>query len=213
LLVAALAAGVIWYRVDAGSGAGPASASVAGAAPGASAPARGTRSTGATGATASRSTAPTPTTATDAATPGPVVVDVAGDVARPGVVRLAGGARVIDAITAAGGARPDADLGRLNLAAKLVDGQHVAVPKVGEPVANPSGTPTADSTPTRDAPLDLNTATEAQLEALPGIGPSLAQAIVTERDRTGGFRSVSELRRVRGIGDARYAQLEPLVHV
>jgi competence protein ComEA len=213
LIVGALAAGAIWYQIGSRSGAAvsvgraPSTAAATGAA---SSP-TGTSPTS-SGAGGDRGALTT--TSTGGA--GEVVVDVAGDVVRPGVVHLPAGARVTDAVTAAGGARPDADLGRLNLAAKLVDGQHLAVPKVGEPAppapasgsgADPGGVPSSDS------PLDLNTATQAQLEALPGIGPSLAQAILAERERTGGFRSVQELRRVRGIGDARYAQIAPLVRV
>src|SRR5581483_1471056 len=202
LLVAAVVAGVVWYRLGVASGA---SASDAGAPRAATGPARDRA---------------TPTTGQSAASE--VVVDVAGAVARPGVVRLPAGSRVVDAIAAAGDAVPGADLARLNLAAKLVDGQHIAVAKVGEPapvVAGSDGSTGGGGAggsagePTPDAPLDLNTATQAQLEALPGIGPALAQAIIAERTRSGGFRSVSDLRRVRGIGDARFAQLEPLVRV
>lgn len=211
LLVAAVVAGVVWYRLGVASGA---SASDAGAPRAATGPARD-RATPTT-----RARATTSTTGQSAASE--VVVDVAGAVARPGVVRLPAGSRVVDAIAAAGDAVPGADLARLNLAAKLVDGQHIAVAKVGEPapvVAGSDGSTGGGGAggsagePTPDAPLDLNTATQAQLEALPGIGPALAQAIIAERTRSGGFRSVSDLRRVRGIGDARFAQLEPLVRV
>jgi len=147
-----------------------------------------------------------------------VIVDVVGAVRRAGVVSLPGSARVIDALTAAGGALPNADLERINLAAHLVDGMRIAVPRRGAPadVAAPAGDSGAPAggpsgTPTPDAPVALNSATQAQLEALPGIGPSLAQAIIAERDREGGFHSVEDLRRVRGIGDVRFAQLRELV--
>lgn len=153
------------------------------------------------------------------------VVDVVGAVRHAGVVSLPGTARVVDALTAAGGSLPDADLERINLAAHLVDGMRIAVPRRGFPT-DPAG-PTGDAggaaggaggagteeEPTPSAPLDLNAATQAQLEALPGIGPSLAQAIIQERDREGGFHTVDDLRRVRGIGDVRFAQLRPLVTV
>ncbi len=154
------------------------------------------------------------------------VVDVVGAVRHPGVVSLPGTARVIDAVTAAGGALPAADLDRINLAAHLVDGMRIAVPRRGTPAdpaaptndpgaSGPSGVGPAGGggAPTPSAPLDLNTATEAQLEALPGIGPSLAQAIIQEREHEGGFHSVDDLRRVHGIGDVRFAQLRPLVSV
>lgn len=160
------------------------------------------------------SEAPTPTTAV-------FVVDVVGAVRHPGVVSLPGTARVVDAVGAAGGALPNADLERINMAAHLVDGMRIAVPRRGAPAdaASPTGDGGAGTgggtgaTPTPTAPLDLNAATQAQLEALPGIGPSLAQAIIQERDREGGFHSVDDLRRVRGIGDVRFAQIRPLVTV
>jgi len=152
------------------------------------------------------------------------VVDVVGAVHHAGVVSLPPSARVIDAVNAAGGALPNADLDRINLAAHLVDGMRIAVPRRGVasdpagPTSDPGGAggtggPAAGGAPTPSTPLDLNAATEAQLEALPGIGPSLAQAIVAEREREGGFHTVDDLRRVRGIGDVRFAQLRPLVTV
>jgi competence protein ComEA len=101
----------------------------------------------------------------------------------------------------------------LNLAAKLVDGQRILVTRVGQaaPVGDPAGAGAAD--PGSGALIDLNNATSAQLETLPGIGPSLAGAIIAERDRRGGFRSVNELREVRGIGEKRFADLRDLVMV
>jgi competence protein ComEA len=151
------------------------------------------------------------------------VVDVVGAVHHAGVVSLPASARVIDAVNAAGGALPNADLDRINLAAHLVDGMRIAVPRRGVasdpagPTSDPGGGggsgPAVGGAPTPSTPLDLNSATETQLEALPGIGPSLAQAIVAEREREGGFHTVDDLRRVRGIGDVRFAQLRPLVTV
>ena len=152
-----------------------------------------------------------------------VVVDVVGAVRRPGVVSLPASARVVDAVNAAGGVRPDADAERLDLAAHLVDGERIAVPRrgaAGDPAsptgdqgAGATGDPTASDAGGTAGPVNLNTASQAQLEALPGIGPSLAQAIIAEREREGGFHSVSDLRRVHGIGDVRFAQLQPLVTV
>ncbi len=152
-----------------------------------------------------------------------VIVHVAGSVRHPGVVSLPATARVVDAIEAAGGANAGADVDRLDLAAHLVDGERIAVPRRGAPsdAANPTSDPAGAAggatgpaaAPSPDAPLDLNTATEAQLEALPGIGPTLAQAIIDERGREGGFHSVDDLRRVKGIGDGRFATLKPLVTV
>lgn len=142
----------------------------------------------------------------DRATRRTVVAHIAGAVARPGIVRVPDGARVVDAIAAAGGARADADLDQLNLAARIADGERVLVPVRGaapSPVASATGVPVGR--------LHLNGATLEQLDALPGIGPTLAAAILRARDRRGGFRSTADLAAVPGIGDARLAQLEPLV--
>ena len=144
---------------------------------------------------------------------------VAGAVTRPGVVELPAGSRVIDAVEAVGGALADADLDRLNLAAKVADGQRVYVPKVGQPDPGAAGDAdaTAGADPRAGTPggekLNLDAATAAQLEELPGIGPTYAQAIIAERQRRGGFTSVNELRSVRGIGDKRFSELAPLVTV
>jgi len=148
--------------------------------------------------------ASTPTTA------GEVVVDVAGAVLRPGVVRLGGPGRVIDAVAAAGGAAPDADLNMVNLAAKVADGDRIYVPKRGEsPPLLPSGG--ASATQTSSGPVDLNGASPEQLDALPGVGPATAKAIVEYRTRHGRFRTVDDLLSVPGIGPAKLAALKPLV--
>jgi competence protein ComEA len=203
LMVVALAAGLVWYLIALGSA--PGRSDAAEVQPG-RAPA--TRASGARQTPRSNAT-----TTTSVAPAGEVVVHVSGAVAREGLVRLTPGSRVADAVAAAGGAAPAADLRRLNLAAKVLDGQQVAVPAVGEPPAAATASGGGGGSPSTDAPLDLNLATPAQLEALPGIGPSLARAIVAERERGGGFRSVDDLRRVRGIGDSRFSQLQPLVRV
>jgi competence protein ComEA len=146
-----------------------------------------------------------------------LIVDVVGAVARPGIVRVAAGARVVDVIDAAGGAKPNADTQQLNLAAPVADGARIAVPVIGQAPPPEVGAtpPPAGSTPTGTStgPVNLNTATAEQLEALPGIGPATAQAIVSDREAHGSFGSVDDLDRVRGIGAAKLAQLRDLVTV
>jgi competence protein ComEA len=145
-----------------------------------------------------------------------VVVHVAGAVARPGLVRLPGGARVADAVDAAGGLRPDADLDRLNLAAPLSDGQRVWVPIVGQDApreVDPGGASPGAGTSGAPAIVDLNTATASELESLPGVGPATAQAILEQRRRVGRFRSVDDLLDVRGIGPSKLAALRDRVRV
>ncbi|MGY1681112.1 ComEA family DNA-binding protein [Geodermatophilus sp. SYSU D01176] len=139
-----------------------------------------------------------------------VVVSVVGSVARPGLVTLPEGARVADAVAAAGGLLPDADPASVNLAAVVSDGQQVAV---GLPGAAAGGATGGAATGSGPGPVDLNTATAADLDALPGIGPVLAARIVEHRERNGPFRSVEQLDDVPGIGPTTYAELAELVTV
>jgi competence protein ComEA len=142
--------------------------------------------------------------------PDGVVVDVGGRVRRPGLVTLPAGARVADALRAAGGALRQRDLLLLNLAAKVTDGQLLLVGVNGAPAAAAAGGSDAGGS---SAPVDLNTATADQLDQLPDVGPVLAQRIIDYRTQHGGFDSVSQLRDVSGIGDATFADLQPLVTV
>jgi competence protein ComEA len=143
---------------------------------------------------------------------GEVVVAIGGKVKKPGLVRLPAGSRVADALQAAGGADPGVDVALLNLARKVVDGELILVgvtPPPGAVVATgPAGAPAAAT-----GPVNLNTATLAELDTLPGVGPVLAQRILDARESQGGFKSVSDLRKVDGIGDSRYEQLKDLVTV
>lgn len=142
------------------------------------------------------------------ADPAEVVVAVAGKVRSPGLVRLPAGSRVDDAVRAAGGALPGADTGLLNLARRLVDGEQVLVGVDPPPGAAPAA---GGGGPGRL--LDLNAASASDLDALPGIGPVLAQRIVDWRDANGRFASVDQLREVTGIGEAKYRDLEAKVTV
>lgn len=206
VLVAALATG--WWVLAERPRALAVSASPA-AIPGASSPV-GTRVPSGPRPGASTPAGSTPAGSTLTATAPVVVVDVAGKVRRPGLYRLRTGSRVDDAVRAAGGALAGVDLSRLNLAAKVVDGQQILVgvapPAGAAPPAAPGGGPTATA-----GPLDLNSASLDQLETLPGVGPVLAQHILDWRTAHGGFRSTDQLNDVPGIGDVKFAALQPLV--
>lgn len=142
-----------------------------------------------------------------------IVVQAAGAVLAPGVYRLAATSRVVDLVEAAGGLAPDADPDQVLLAAPLADGERVYVPRHGETVA-PAG-PSAPSGPEPGpaALLDLNTATRAELDTLPGVGPATADAIVGHREANGPFGTIDELLDVRGIGPAKLEAIRPLVQV
>ena len=138
-----------------------------------------------------------------------LVIDVAGAVRRPGLYRLQPGSRIDDAIAVAGGVTAKAQLDAVNLAAPVADGEQVVIPGRGPDGAPAASPPAAGSAPS--APLDLNTATAEQLEALPGIGPVTAQKILDYRQAHGPFHSIAELEGVPGIGPAHMAQLKGLV--
>lgn len=143
-----------------------------------------------------------------------LVVHVAGEVTMPGVVQLAAASRVIDAIEAAGGITGDADLHRLNLAAPLVDGARILVPKVGDEPAVAERlvvTPevAASAAPSSPTLVDINSADAPALEALPGVGPATAAAIIDHRTRRGPFTSLDELLDVSGIGPSKLEQIRP----
>lgn len=135
-------------------------------------------------------------------------VHVGGWVVERSVVRLPAGSLVADAIKAAGGARPGADLDGLNLALPLQDGSQVIVPGPGEP-----GQSSGSAGVAGDGSVRINTATQAEIETLPGVGPVLAQRIIAHREQHGPFRSVEDLLGVPGIGEAKYAALRDLVTV
>jgi competence protein ComEA len=150
---------------------------------------------------------------------GVILVHVAGEVHRPGVYRLKIDSRVRDAIAAAGGPTAKADVDALNLAARVGDEQKIQVPAREPASANPSsGSSPSAEPPTPPSPISINHATEQELEALPGIGPTYARRIVERRrelQRTQGraFTSLEELMEVPGIGPKRFAQIKPYLRL
>jgi competence protein ComEA len=215
----ALALGLLAHRLAPGGGAVTVPAATAGPSSRSGARASAAPLTAASGGT------PTPaggSAASGATGGGVLVVDVEGRVRRPGLVRVAAGSRVADAVQAAGGAAPGAALVRINLARPLADGEQVVVPGPTDPLpANAVGTGGAAGSGSAGgsagaaavALVDLNAATTQQLDTLPGVGPVLAGRIVEWRTAHGRFTSVEELGEVSGIGDALLQKLRPLVRV
>ncbi|WP_051209346.1 helix-hairpin-helix domain-containing protein [Propionicicella superfundia] len=155
-------------------------------------------------------------TASGGEAPAQIQIHVLGAVARPGVVRLAAGSRVADAIAAAGGLTSEADAAELNLAAVVSDGSQIVIGTRRTPrgeVKSGSGDGAAASVSGGQSLVDLNTATQAQLEDLPGIGPVTAGRILEWRQSHGRFSRVEELQEITGVGEKTYAQLAPHVRV
>ncbi|HSV75058.1 MAG TPA: helix-hairpin-helix domain-containing protein [Chthonomonadales bacterium] len=167
--------------------------------------------------------------------PARLVVHVAGAVARPGVVELPRGARVIDAVRAAGGARPSADTDAVNLAAPVEDGEQIMLPEKGQSPsatadrgartpgavrntqhrasAAPAGERPAKLTHPGEGTVNINTATEAELQRLPGVGPAMAARIATLRREHGRFAAPEQLLDVSGIGERTLERMKPFVRV
>ncbi|GMA25507.1 hypothetical protein GCM10025864_32660 [Luteimicrobium album] len=215
-VVLAVGAAVVTVAVSRGAGAPAARVAVEVSTPRASG---GVARPSATPEPADASAAPSGTG--DGAT---ILVHVVGAVRHPGLVHLASGARLEDAVEAAGGATSSARLDAVNLASVVADGQQVRVPRKGETAApaaasgasgDGSATGDGDASPAASSgtPVDLNTADAAALDALPGIGPVLAQRIVDHRTQNGPFTSVDQLDEVSGIGPALMGRLRDLVRV
>ena len=148
-----------------------------------------------------------------------VYVDVDGAVASPGVYRLQDGARVSQAIDAAGGLAAEADVTGLNRASKVTDGQKIYVPTVGEQQAASAaggvegGSASVSGARASSGLVNINTASAAELQTLSGIGPSMAQSIIDERTKNGAFTSVDDLMRVSGIGEKKFAKIKDCICV
>lgn len=146
-----------------------------------------------------------------------VVVDVTGAVVAPTVARLPAGSRVDDAVLAAGGYAEDADLSAINRAALLVDGQKVHVPRVGETSAAEGGGYSfgQDVSAASDGSglVNINTADASALDALPGVGPATAEAIIKDREENGPFASIEDIMRVSGIGEKKFENLKDAICV
>ena len=145
-----------------------------------------------------------------------VVVYVCGAVKAPGIVRVPAGARVTDALELAGGPSAKAELTAVNLAAKVSDGEQIVVPARGRSapaVAATAGAATAAGPAVPAAPVNINTATLEQLDALVGVGPATAQKIIDYRTANGPFKTIDDIKNVSGIGDAKFAAMKDNITV
>lgn len=142
-----------------------------------------------------------------------VIVDVSGRVKSPGVYSLDKGSRAIDALNLAGGAKPGVDLSDINLAHILFDGEQIIVgaPKVS--YSSSSKIKAKIKIPTVSSPINLNTATQAQLDTLPGIGPVMAARIIAYKSKNGPFAVIEDLKKVTGIGESKFAEISKLVRL
>ena len=153
-----------------------------------------------------------------------IVVHITGEVKKEGILYLAKGARIADAIKGAGGETDEADLSQVNLAYKLQDGQKIYIPNKNEKVSmyitdNGGNNIIEESNNTQNGEkgeskkVNINTASQSELDSLPGIGPALAQNIIDYREENGGFKSIEELQNVKGIGDAKYDDIKDNVTI
>ncbi len=143
--------------------------------------------------------------------PPKLAVDIIGAVQQPGVYYVESTARVNDVVNAAGGLAPDADRERINLAAFVVDGQQIKVPRVGE--ADQPGVAAAEGAPDSTSLVDINTADAELLEELPGIGPATAEAIISYRSANGPFARIEDVQNVKGIGPSTFDELKDRITV
>ena len=153
-----------------------------------------------------------------------ILVHIAGEVKKEGIVYLKQGSRIIDAIKEAGGETKEADLSQINLAYELQDGQKVYIPnkneKITEYITVSSGNnviveenKNSESTEGKENKVNINTANQSELDSLPGIGPSIAQRIIEYREENGNFQKIEDLQNVKGIGDAKFSDIKDNVTV
>ena len=140
-----------------------------------------------------------------------VTVYVTGEVKKPGLVTLNEGQRVADAVNAVGGVIETADIDRINMAAFLEDGMQVRVPERTAGVVGKAGTPPSGKN--ADGQINLNTATEKELQELPGIGPAMSARIIEYRETNGAFQNIEDIKKVRGIGNAKFEKLKDKVTI
>lgn len=147
-----------------------------------------------------------------------LAVYVTGAVNKPGVVSLADGARVADAVNACGGLLPTADAEKVNMAQTVKDGQQIRVPEKQGASANPQGkagapTGNASKSANQEGLVNINTADEKALDTLPGIGPAMAKRIIEYRETQGAFQSVEDLKKIKGIGEAKFEKMKDKVTI
>ena len=150
------------------------------------------------------------------ATPTPIRVHLIGAVNAPGVYELPRGSILQDALNAAGGLTPSAEAGRLNLAKPLNDGEQIVIPEAlapGQPTSTPDPRVPLPTAPSPAGLININTATQAELESLPEIGPATAQRIIEYRNANGPFFAIDDIQNVRGIGPATFEAIKPFITV
>ena len=147
-------------------------------------------------------------------TPGNLLIHIAGAIRNPGVYELELNSRVMDAVNASGGFQDDADLDRVNLAKKLIDGEQIYIPSIGEErKLTDEEIVGGDTGITSSAPLNINIASIQELEQLPGIGPTKAEEIVAYREENGWFLTIEDIMNVPGIGPTIFENMKELITV
>jgi competence protein ComEA len=163
--------------------------------------------------TAHSASAPPSSTGTAPGSAVALFVHILGAVAKPGLYQLHDGARAVDAVAAAGGFTAEADRQQLNLARLVSDGEQIYVPKVGEAGSGPPGSSAVGGAGAVGGKVNINTASESDLETLPRVGPTMAKRIIAWREANGRFATIEDLMSVTGIGEKTFAELKDLVTI